>query len=380
MLHFFQTFAETEILIRHSCLLYLENHNPKLIYVEQNAHFGLDDIEYGKNIGLDKLISNKRIDGIIGGPPCQAYSVARRTHNKEDLKTDYKNYLFEYYLKIVERYQPYFFVFENVPGMLSAMPDGTPITDLIKRDIENKGYEIIENLREYAICDTSDYGVPQQRKRVILFGLNKNYFRQFDRQKILSDFYKSILPSYKVSKKMTVKESIGDLPGCYPLEKEIRVNGRKFSHSIPKCEISWHSSRFHSKRDYSIFKMLAQDIKSGENKYLDSNSLNEIYNKATGAESHVHKYHVLRPELPSTTILAHLYKDGLRFIHYDPEQARSITVREAARLQSFDDDFDFVGAMGQAYKMIGNAVPPKFSKVLGNSVSEFINKYNGELI
>ena len=339
---------------------------------------GFDDPDYGKSIGLDRIINQRQIDGIIGGPPCQAYSVARRTHNKEQLRTDYKNYLFEYYLKIVERYQPHYFVFENVPGMLSAMPDGTPITELIKRDVESKGYEIIENLRDYAVCDTSDYGVPQQRHRVILLGLNKKYFQKYDRQEILKDFYKNILPSFKVTKKVTVKDAIGDLPGCYPLEKEIKKDGRKYSHSIPDCKISWQTSRFHSERDYSIFRMLAEDIESGQNKYSDSKILNEIYNKATGANSHVHKYHVLRPDLPSTTILAHLYKDGLRFIHYDSKQARSITVREAARLQSFDDDFEFVGSMGQAYKMIGNAVPPKFSKVLGNAVSVFINKYKGE--
>ena len=84
---------------------------------------------------------------------------------------------------------------------------------------------------------------------------------------------------------------------------------------------------------------------------------------------------MLRRDQPSTTILAHLYKDGLRFIHYDSKQARSITVREAARLQSFDDDYEFLGSMGDAYKMIGNAVPPQFSKVLGCAVNEFMKKY-----
>ena len=336
---------------------------------------GFNDPDYGENIGLDRIVSGRTIHGIIGGPPCQAYSLARRTHNKEQLKTDYKNYLFEYYLKVVEHYQPHFFVFENVPGMLSAMPDGTPITDLIKRDVEQKGYEIIDNLRDFAVFDTSDYGVPQQRNRVILIGLNKQYFKDYNRQEILRDFYSNILPTYKVDKKKTVGDAIGDLPGCYPLQTPLKQGSRKLSHSVPECKISWQSSRFHSERDYKIFRMLAEDIESGENKFSDSNILNQIYNEATGANSHVHKYHVLRPDLPSTTILAHLYKDGLRFIHYDSKQARSITVREAARLQSFDDDFEFIGSMGQAYKMIGNAVPPMFSKVLGKAIYDFTNKY-----
>ena len=336
---------------------------------------GYDDPVYGKSKGLDKIINGREINGIIGGPPCQAYSVARRTHNKEELKKDYKNYLFEYYLKVVEKYQPQFFVFENVPGMLSAMPDGTLITDLIKRDVTNKGYEIINDLSKYAIVDTSDYAVPQQRKRVIILGLNKKYYKDFDRQEILKDFYVNILPSLKVNRKITVKDAIGDLPGCYPVKEPIKKGNRKFSHSIPESKITWQESRFHSERDYKIFRMLAKDIETGENKYSDSKILNDIYNEATGANSHVHKYHVLRPDLPSTTILAHLYKDGLRFIHYDSKQARSITVREAARLQSFDDDFDFVGSMGQAYKMIGNAVPPIFSRALANAINIFVNKY-----
>lgn len=84
---------------------------------------------------------------------------------------------------------------------------------------------------------------------------------------------------------------------------------------------------------------------------------------------------MLDPDLPSTTIIAHLYKDGNRFIHYDPKQMRSITPREAARLQSFDDDFEFYGAMGKVYEMIGNAVPSQLAKALALAVSEFLNKY-----
>ncbi len=333
------------------------------------------DPEYGSNPGLDKLIGDKKIDGIIGGPPCQAYSVAGRVSVKQTAeKPDYRNFLFEYYLKIVERYKPKFFVFENVPGMLSAMPDGTPITNLIYRDIESKGYEIIDDVKNHAVIDISDFGVPQLRRRVILLGLNKEYFKNYDIQKILREFYDEILPKYKQDK-ISVEEAIGDLPPCYPVKDVIKKDGRKYSHSIPETDITWHTARFQNERDLEIFRMLAEDIETGENKYTDVNTLTQLYNDKTGANTKVHKYHVLRRDEPSTTILAHLYKDGLRFIHYDSKQARSITVREAARLQSFDDDFDFIGSMCDAYKMIGNAVPPKFSKVLGNAVNDFMKKY-----
>ena len=334
----------------------------------------VNDAEYGSNQGLDTLVGEKSIDGIIGGPPCQSYSVAGRIRDKDKMKEHYRNYLFEYYLKIVDQYKPNFFIFENVPGMLSAMPDGTPITDLIKRDISEKGYEIVEDIKKNAIIDTSDYGVPQKRKRVILLGLNKEKFKGKDIQKILIEFYDEILPKYK-SEKKSVFDAIHDLPACYPLEDIQINNGRRYYHSIPEADITWHIPRFQNKRDIEIFKILSKDIEIEEYKYTDSKILREMYNKATGSDTQVHKYHVLRKDNPSTTILAHLYKDGLRFIHYDSKQARTITVREAARLQSFDDDFEFIGTMGDAFKMIGNAVPPKFSNALGKAVFKFLDKY-----
>ena len=119
--------------------------------------------------------------------------------------------------------------------------------------------------------------------------------------------------------------------------------------------------------------MLAEDIESGRREY-DSKKISELYEKKVGSKSPIHRYHVLEPELPSTTIIAHLHKDGNRFIHYDSKQSRSITVREAARLQSFDDDFDFVGNRGNAYQMIGNAVPPKLAKAVALAVSDLLNE------
>ncbi len=110
-----------------------------------------------------------------------------------------------------------------------------------------------------------------------------------------------------------------------------------------------------------------------KNELQDADKLNEIYNNATGGNSKVHKYHVLRKDQPSTTITAHLHKDGLRFIHYDPEQKRTITVREAARLQSFPDDFEFLSTRGNQYKMIGNAVPPEFARRLSLAVKDFLS-------
>lgn len=339
---------------------------------------GYNDVKYGVSKGLDHFIGEK-IDVIIGGPPCQAYSVAGRTKDEFGMKYDYRNYLFEYYLKTVERYQPELFVFENVPGMLSAMPDGTPIIELIKSDVQKVGYEIIDNVRSHALVDLSDYGVPQNRKRVILVGLKRNGNTYEECQKYLTHFYDELLLKYKSGVKISVEEAIGDLPKAFPLDEEVFVKGKgKQAYTSPNCDPLWgHDIRFHNRRDIEIFGLLADDVESGRNELQNADKLNEIYNKATGGNSKVHKYHVLRKDQPSTTITAHLHKDGLRFIHYDSKQKRTLSVREAARLQSFPDDFLFLSTMGNQFKMIGNAVPPEFARRLSLAVRDFL-EYLGE--
>lgn len=324
----------------------------------------INDPNYGTHEGLDKLLKGKSLDLIIGGPPCQAYSMAGRIRDENGMRDDYRNYLFESYLEIVRKYQPKLFVFENVPGILSAKPGGTPVTELMKKAIEQSGYEIVDDLKSYAQIDLSEYGVPQKRKRIIIVGLRKDLYP--DAQKLLKFFYVEHLPKYKESIQ-TVNDAIKDLPKLLPLEKEIKVNGKKVSHSL-NYEIPNHLPRFHSERDIGIFKLLAEDIESGQCKYTSSEALKQLYTQITGKNSNVHKYHVLRWNKPSNTIPAHLYKDGLRHIHPDSTQARTITVREAARLQTFDDDYEFISSAGDNYKMIGNAVPPKFSEKLAEAI------------
>lgn len=342
---------------------------------ENELFEGFDDEKFGISKGLDHFLADG-VDVIIGGPPCQAYSQAGRTKDEFGMKYDYRNYLFEHYLNTVERYQPKLFVFENVPGMLSAMPDGTPIVELIKKDVQRKGYEIIDNIKNHALIDISEYGVPQNRKRVILVGIRRGERTSEQCQSLLVRFYDRILPKYKAERKISVREAIGDLPSLVPLDKPITIKGiGKQSHTLSELDNEWgHIARFQNERDINIFGILAEDIHSGQNKLQKADSLNEIYNKATGGNSKVHKYHVLRPDEPSTTITAHLHKDGLRFIHYDPKQKRTITVREAARLQSFPDDFEFLSTRGNQYKMIGNAVPPEFARRLSLAIAEFLEE------
>lgn len=337
---------------------------------EEELFGGWTDDEFGGGKGLDYFVNAAGgIDVIIGGPPCQAYSVAGRVRDENGMRDDYRNYLFEHYLNVVNRYRPKVFVFENVPGILSAAPDGTPITELIRKGFRNIGYDIIDDLR-IAKVNASDFGVPQNRERMIIVGIDAE--RYDSTQIILRRFYDEILPEYKSSKKITVREAIGDLPTCKPFFDEEHHKKRK-SHDTPQSSVTWHKPRYHNLRDMDTFRTLALDIESGRREY-DSKKISELYEEKVGSKSPIHRYHVLEPDAPSTTIIAHLYKDGNRFIHYDSKQSRSITVREAARLQSFDDDFDFVGSQGNAYQMIGNAVPPQLAKRVALALGKMLDE------
>lgn len=330
---------------------------------------------YGSGKGLDYFVDKAgAIDIIIGGPPCQAYSVAGRVRDENGMKDDYRNYLFEHYLSVVNRYRPKVFIFENVPGMLSAMPDGTPITQLIRNGFEGIGYEIIEDIKKYAKVNASDYGVPQNRERLIILGIRKDICDQ--PQSLLKEFYTIILPAYRAKHKVSVEEAIGDLPAIYPIIND-NTSPRRVGYTKPDCAVSWHRARHHSLRDVEIYGMLADDILSGRNKYADSQSLSELYEERVGAKSPIHRYHVLRKDEPSTTIISHLDRDGNRFIHYDPKQCRDITPREAARIQSFDDDYEFFGTQTDTYIMIGNAVPPRLAKCVALATAEVLDKLMG---
>ena len=322
---------------------------------------GFNDPTYGSHAGLDSLVNGTPVDVIIGGPPCQAYSIAGRIRDDNGMKDDYRNYLFESYVKVVKRYKPKFFIFENVSGILSATPDGTPITDRIRTAFNQAGYYIIPDLQS-ALFDLTEFGIPQKRKRIIIFGISKKAFPK-KYEEIAAAFYERLMPSLKKPMK-TVRDAIGDLPIWIPSVKD----GKVVYQSSSKNHVQNHNPRSQSVRDLSVFKLLTEDIESGRNQYVSTDALKKLYTEITGHVSNIHKYYVLRWDQPSNTIPAHLYKDGYRHIHPDSRQLRTLTVREAARIQTFDDDFEFIGSMMHQYKMIGNAVPPRFSAILAEAV------------
>jgi len=322
---------------------------------------GFEDINYGKSEGLTKLVENNEVDIIVGGPPCQAYSIAGRVRDKDGMQSDYRNFLFESYINIVNQFKPKAFVFENVEGILSATPGGISIIDRIRKEFGEIGYEITDELKKNALFDISYFQVPQRRKRVIIFGVKKS-----DKSReIIEQFYSSIRDC-STDLPRIVKTAFEGLPKIYPSKSE-----EPTSHIVEtdsQIQLKNHTPRKHNERDIKVFRLLADDIKSGREQYTSVKELVKLYERVTGKKSKFHKYHVIREDKPSNTIPAHLYKDGLRHIHPDPNQARSITVREAARIQGFDDDFEFLGSMGDQFKMIGNAVPPIFSKLIAETI------------
>lgn len=337
---------------------------------------GWNDAEYGSSKGLDRLVdASNGIDVIIGGPPCQAYSIAGRVRDENGMKDDYRNYLFESYLKVVSKYKPKAFVFENVPGILSAIPGDRPIIEIIKEGFDEASYCVLPDLKN-AIIDFTEYGVPQNRSRVIILGISKEYFGEIKAVEMVEKFYSEYIPKFKVKKKRTVREAIGDLPKLYPLDEEIKYEGKRLSHTLPEPFVNNHIARWQSKRDIGVFHLLTTDIESGRCEYVSIDALKKLYTKVTGKNSNIHKYHVIRWDEQSNLIPAHLYKDGLRHIHPDSEQLRTLTVREAARLQTFPDDYIFYGSNMELYKMIGNAVPPLFAKHLANAMYRLLKNYD----
>ena len=314
--------------------------------------------------GLKGLIGKQKVNLIIGGPPCQAYSIAGRAQDKNSMKDDYRNYLFESFVFVVDEFKPDVFVFENVPGLISAYPGGEFVTERIFKAFDKIGYSIRNpEFLKKSIYSASDFQVPQNRNRVIIIGVRKN------RKENLEKLYSELDSLKNKEKPFTVKDAIGYLPKLKPLSSSIKIGGKNISHKLVGNNIvKYHEARYHNLRDVKIFK----EWLSGDYNKRSNEDKISFYNKLMGKNSNHAKYRNLEWDKPSPTIVAHLYKDGLMFIHPDVNQARSITVKEAALLQSFPEDFEFFGSQGFQYKMIGNAVPPAMAKNIANAITKVI--------
>ena len=335
----------------------------KALYENKNSRFVVEK-------GLKGLVGKKQVDLIIGGPPCQAYSIAGRAQSPTGMKDDYRNYLFESFVKIVDYFKPKAFVFENVPGLLSACPGDKPVRERIYEAFLKIGYDIRtpETMKNSVYC-AEDFNVPQKRNRIIIIGVNKD--TDFD----VEMFYKSLDEHKSKEPHKTVKDAIGYLPKLYPMEEVIKAGRNNVSHKQGEGEIvNLHIPRYHGVRDQKLF---TEWLKNNMNTYSQE-AKKEFYTKITGHTSNHIKYRNLEWDKPSPTIVAHLHKDGYMFIHPDVEQLRTITIREAALLQSFPLDYEFVASNPYCYKMIGNAVPVLFAKGIAEAMNDVLNMKEDE--
>lgn len=330
---------------------------------------------------IDEAVDGRKIDIIIGGPPCQAYSTAGRVRDSKGMAKDPRNYLFESYVKILEYYKPKFFVFENVTGLFSAKANGKLIFPQVIKAL-GLLYNVVDDPK-ILVHNTADYGVPQIRKRVIIMGVRKDI-----ESVSVSDLYNDVIkthwnPETPVEERkgrikfVDVRQAIGDLPPVEPGEDASTDAynypcDNAFLKRISKPGIHPlydHVARRHNALDRERFEVMIRN-------HWTFGQLRREMPQYEHEHARVfdNSYVVQWWDLPSKTILAHIYKDGFQFIHPDGNQARSFTVREAARIQSFPDDFEFAGSRSEKYKQIGNAVPPLFAEALAKSIKKNLER------
>ena len=345
---------------------------------------------------------------LIGGPPCQAYSLvgrSRRTHDP-DFLADEKHFLYREYLDIIERCRPAVFVMENVKGLLSAGHSGRNMFDLITSDLRMNGEYHVRSLvvddeaprpRDFVIR-AENYGIPQKRHRVILLGVRHDVdltrLRPLTPRATRSTVRDTISGMEPVSPRVTrTKGSQGtELTrarenGMVHASAHLRQEGLPPAPTEPgdtelmgwlrrnDPPVSQHDPRGHMASDISRYAFLASLAEAGVSlrvQDLPKELLPDHRNVNGESTPFTDRFKVQRWDGPSSTIASHIAKDGHYYIHPDPGQSRSLTVREAARLQTFPDDYFFVGNRTQQYHQVGNAVPPLLAKQIAERVYDLL--------
>lgn len=398
---------------------------------------------------IAEVIDEVRVDYdrntiLIGGPPCQAYSLAGRSRNKgkEDyvLEQDHRHYLYEEYVDILKRLEPAAFVMENVKGMLSSKVDGGGIFHRVLDDLAcaGKGYTLVPlaapphlglghpPARDF-ILRAEDHGVPQARHRVIVVGFRKDIADKLD----LGEDPLLVRKDLKV----TVKEALSGIPrvrsglsredqleawtdsirdqatkisNAEGVPEEIRKRARRIAvsnelpterlareysdgHQLPKDLEEWlldekleavlhHETRGHIPGDlgrYLFSSIFAEEHQKAPKLSEFPDFLQPDHkNRETG--HFADRFRTQVGSRPSTTVTSHISKDGHYFIHPDPTQCRSLTVREAARLQTFPDNYFFHGGRTAQYHQVGNAVPPYLAFQIASAVSSLLKQATKE--
>lgn len=325
---------------------------------------------------IENHLNQEKIDLIIGGPPCQAYSLVGRARSSVSMNGDPRNYLYVQYAKYLERYTPKLFVFENVVGLKSAK-QGLYLQNM-ERLFLKKGY-----LMKLYTVEANNFGVLQNRKRIIIIGWKKEYVPNLPDLEAID-----LKGDYKV------KSVLQDLPKLdagegidryvkYKTQSNAYLNENHIRNGINI--LTQHVARPQTQQDKQIYRIAVAKW-NDERERLDYNDLPDKLKTHKNRHSFFDRFKVVAQDLPcSQTVVAHIAKDGHYYIHPDIEQNRSLTIREAARLQSFPDDYYFEGVKDgdltnkvfynrtPAFKQIGNAVPPLMAEIIANEILKTMN-------
>lgn len=307
---------------------------------------------------------------IVGGPPCQGWSNAGRgklrslASGTKNLLKDPRNQLYRRYLEYLAFFRPPICVMENVPGMLSV--EGKNVATSILGHFEHVGYRA-----SVCLVNARWFGVPQDRRRLIFFGVRNDLQLELSASnlEVFAHRFRRDTLSFPADD-ISVRQAIGDLPpvkhGMGEDPQPYRAPRRSSRYTRLMRErsngmLTDHITRSHNKQDLEAFSVMAEgglyhELDARFKRYRD-----DIFKD---------KYRKLRWDSPAGTVTAHFAKDCYTHIH--PEQPRTVSIREAARLQSFPDDFRFFGNMGDRFRQIGNAVPPLMACGIASYVREAI--------
>lgn len=315
---------------------------------------------------IDELLINEEINVIVGGPPCQAYSIVGRSRDKSKMEGDSRNYLYRYYGRFLKKYCPQVFVFENVVGLKSAAK-GKYLKNM-KAYFKRIGYKL-----DLEVLNANDFGVLQNRNRILLIGWKKGLnfkYPKFNKEKVRFKV-KSIFSDLE---KIQAGEGI-EKNGKYQKRSNKYLRDAKIRNGIHI--VTQHVTRPHTDQDKEIYRIVIN--KWNDHKQRLSYPVLPDYLKTHKNEtSFMDRFKIVAAnERQSQTVVAHIAKDGHYYIHPDINQNRSISVREAARLQSFPDDYYFEGiregiCRTSAFTQIGNAVPPLMAEKIASKIAEFL--------